>query len=82
MKYSENWRDELREEYERLFVVYQELQEAYKKGKRLCDKPPKPSQPLVYTDGDPLSQMFISCIEAYAMTKDIRRRAFAAQEAD
>ena len=76
MKYGDNWREDLSKEYDGLCVIYAELKSAYKKGERLCEKPPKPTEPLIFGK-DELSEKYISVFREYAKTRDVRKKAFA-----
>ena len=75
MHYGKNWQEDLWREYDRLMRTYAELQSAYEKGERLCDKPEKPTQPLVYGK-DSVSEFYEKCFAEFAKTKEARKRAF------
>ena len=77
MKYSEHWQEDLSKQYDELFVKYTALQIAYKNGEMLCDKPPKPTEPLVFGN-DELSEKYIRCFREYAATREVRKKAFEA----
>ena len=76
MSYGENWQEDLWREYESLIRVYADLQLAYAKGERLCDKPEKPKQPLVYGK-DSISELYDRCFLEFARTKEARKQAFS-----
>jgi len=75
MSYGERWEEDLWREYENLIRVYAVLQLAYVKGERLCDKPEKPKEPLVYGKNS-VSKLYDKCFAEFTRTKKIRREAF------
>ena len=75
MSYGENWQEDLWREYDKLMRDYVELQSAYEKGERLCDKPEKPKEILAYGK-DSISEFYDKCFFEFARTKEARRKAF------
>ena len=75
MHYGENWQEDLQREYDGLILAYADLQSTYVKGERLCDKPEKPKEPLVYGK-DSISELYNKCFLEFARTKEARREAF------